>query len=111
MKYALLIYGNEQGYANLSEEEGKKLYAEHAAFGEKLGDHALGGEELRPSTTATSVRWQGAEALVTDGPYAETTEQLGGFYLVEATDLDEAIGFAKELPTISGDVVEVRPVA
>lgn len=110
MKYALLLYGSEAAYAQLTEQESKELYAQHDAFGEKVGSAIRGGAELRPSGTATTIRHRGDERLVTDGPFAEAAEQLGGFYLVEAKDLDEAIEFAKLVPTLPGDTIEVRPV-
>lgn len=110
MRYALLLIGNEAGYAALSPEESKEIYARHDEFGAKFGEKLRGGAELRPSDTATTVRRQGGEVLVTDGPFAETAEQLGGFYIVEAADQDEALAIAREVPTIPGDAVEVRPL-
>ena len=109
MKYALLIYANEKLQVEASEEERRRTYAEHDRFGRMLSDRnaAAGGAELALTTTATTVRKRDGEAVLTDGPFAETTEQLGGFYLVEAADLDEAIEFAKALPATN---VEVRPV-
>lgn len=111
MKYALLIYGSEAAYARLTEEESKQMYARHGAYAAQVGSRLAGGAELRPSATATTVRHRGDEQLVTDGPFAEAAEQLGGFYLVEANDLDEAIELAKQVPTLPGDAIEVRPLA
>jgi hypothetical protein len=111
MKYALLIYGSDDAYQRLTEEQSKEMYARHDAFGAKLGSAITGGAELRPPATATTVRHQGDEPLITDGPFAEATEQLGGLYIVEAKDLDEAIEFAKQVPTLPGDAIEVRPLA
>jgi hypothetical protein len=111
MKYALLIYGSDEAYQKLSEEKSKEMYAQHDAFATKLGSAIQGGAELRPPATATTVRHAGETPLVTDGPFAEAAEQLGGFYLVEAKDLDEAIEFAKQVPTLPGDAIEVRPLA
>lgn len=110
MKYALLLYGSEEGYANLDEDGTKQLYAAHEAFAREFGDRITSGAELQPSTTATVIKDQGEDGLVTDGPYAETAEQLGGLYIVEAGDLDEAIRIGKRVPTIPGDVLEVRPL-
>jgi hypothetical protein len=109
MKYALLIYANEKVWAEATEEERRETYAEHGRFSELLAERnaAIGGAELALTTTATTVRKRGGEVVLTDGPFAETTEQLGGFYLVEAADLAEAIEFAKALPA---DTVEVRPI-
>jgi hypothetical protein len=110
MKYALLIYGSNDAYEALTEEQSKAMYARHEAFAAKVGSAITGGAELRPPATATTVRHEGDEQLVTDGPFAEAAEQLGGFYVVEANDLDEAIEFAKLVPTLPGDAIEVRPL-
>ncbi|GAA1000470.1 YciI family protein [Acrocarpospora macrocephala] len=109
MKYMLLLWGDEKPWAEAGPEERERLYAEHGRFNELLAsrDAARGGEELALSSSATTVRKRDGETLLTDGPFAETVEQLGGFYLVEAKDLDEALEFAKACPS---DVVEVRPV-
>lgn len=109
MKYALLIYGGG-GYADLTEAEGKELYTRHGAFGATYGDRLGGGAELRDPDTATSVRHRPEGIVVTDGPFAETTEVLGGFYLVEADDLDQAVEIARDVPALPGDVIEVRPL-
>lgn len=110
MKYALLIVGREEGYAALSDVESKNMHAEHDTFAGKHGPALVGGAELRPSQTATTVRQSDGEVLVTDGPFSEAAEQLGGFYLVEAADLDKAIEIAKDIPVLPGDAVEVRPL-
>ena len=109
MQYALLIYGDESKWESASPEERKQVYAEYARYSELLESrNALrGGAELKLTATATTVRRKNGEVLVTDGPFAETTEQFGGFYLVEAANLDEALEFAKALPA---DIVEVRPI-
>jgi hypothetical protein len=111
VKYALLIYQNEKAWREADEEQRARAYAAHGRFAELLRERgaARGGEELALTETATTVRLDRGEALVTDGPYAETAEQLGGFYLVGGRDLDEALEFARELATM-GDVIEVRPV-
>lgn len=112
MKYALLIYQDaefEQYWETATEEQRGEEYAQHGAFMRLLetrGAH-VGGHELAVSATATTVRKNGSEHVVTDGPFAEIAEQLGGFYLVEARDLDEALEFAKAVPSAT---VEVRPV-
>ena len=109
MKYALLIYGREQSWAEASPEERNEVYAEYEAFTEMLRSRGAirGGEELELTSAATTVSREGDEVLVSDGPFAETTEQLGGFYLIEAADLDEALEYAKALPAAT---VEVRPI-
>ncbi|MEM9177748.1 MAG: YciI family protein, partial [Myxococcota bacterium] len=90
MQYVLLIHEDEQLWENLTEPEADETMAGYARFGELLakGDHMRGGERLRPTETATTVRVRDDEVLLSDGPFAETKEQLGGFYLVEAADLD-----------------------
>lgn len=111
MKYAVLIYGGG-GWASATEEQKKKIYAEHDAFGEKHGDRLRGGMELQGTETARSIRYRSdTDAVVTDGPFAETNEVLGGFYLVEAENLDEAVAIARDVPALAGDVIEVRPSA
>lgn len=111
MKYALLMYGVDQDWAEADEKKRAETYERHGRFSEMLRsrDADRGGEELALSNTATTVRLKAGEVLLTDGPYAETAEQLGGFYLVEARDLDEALEFARALATVE-DIIEVRPV-
>jgi hypothetical protein len=108
MKYALLIYGNEKVWESRDESELQQNHERHARYMELLRSRnaMAGGEELTRSATATTVR-NGDSGSVTDGPYAETAEQLGGFYLIEAADLDEAIELARRLPE---PIVEIRPV-
>lgn len=108
MKYALLIYGDEKVWEARDENELRQNHERHARYMELLRSRnaMAGGEELTRSATATTVR-NGEAGSVTDGPYAETAEQLGGFYLIEAADLDEAIELAKQLPE---PIVEIRPV-
>ncbi|WP_250030195.1 YciI family protein [Paractinoplanes maris] len=108
MKYALLIYQTEKDWAEADEEQRRRAYEAHGRFAALLKerDADRGGEELALSGTATTIR---AGGLLTDGPYAETAEQLGGFYLVDARDLDEALELGRALSAM-GDIVEVRPV-
>ena len=108
-KYAILIYGDESTYADVPPEAWQAMVDAHAAFAKAVYDHGGGiaaGEALMPSQTATTVRAGGA---VTDGPFVETKEALGGFYVVEARDLDHALEIAKLCPAYEGGV-EVRPV-
>ena len=111
MKYALLIYANEQDWANQSEEQGQAQFQEYMVFTKDIVDRGIyqSGEALQPTATATTVRVRDGETLTTDGPFAETKEQLGGFYLLDCKDLDEAIEWAKQLPMDQG-AVEIRPV-
>ena len=112
MKYALLIYQDESTQADPSSEEAMRIFGEYAAFTEKLDASGarLGGEALVGVDSATTVRVREEEVLTTDGPFAETKEQLAGFYLVEAADLDQAITIASELPGSWYGSVEIRPV-
>jgi len=112
MKYALLIYASEQDWANQSDEQAQAVNQEYMAFTKDIIDRGLmkGGEALQGTATATTVRVRNGETLTTDGPFAETKEQLGGFYLVEAKDLDEAIEIAARIPDVRRGSIEVRPV-
>jgi hypothetical protein len=112
MHYALLIYANEQDWANQSEEESQAQYQEYMAFTKDVVDRGIqkAGEALQPTATATTVRVRDGETLTTDGPFAETKEQLGGFYIVECKDLDEAIEVAARIPDVRRGSIEVRPV-
>lgn len=112
MKYALLIYGNEQAWATLGEAEMRALYAEHAAYGKAMEEAGVirGGEELAPSSTATTVRFSNGRNSLVDGPFAETREQLGGFYLIEVDTLDQALDWARRMPGMQDGGVEVRPL-
>jgi len=109
MKYMLLIYGDENG---LSETERKDCYAESTQLAQDI--HASGqylaANPLHPTSMATSVRVRDGKRLVTDGPFAETREQLGGYFLVEAKNRDEAIAIATRIPMARKGTVEVRPV-
>ena len=109
MKYMLLIYLDEQA---LSETERQECYAESTQLAHQI--HASGqylaANPLQPTSMATSVRVRNGKRLVTDGPFAETREQLGGYFLIEANNLDEAIGIAARIPMARKGTVEVRPV-
>ena len=109
-QYLVLIYSNEASWATTDDDFAKKVMDGHNNFGAKHGASLRGGEALEPSSTATTIRTNDSGAVVTtDGPFAETKEALGGFYLVEADDLDAAIAIAKDIPAPFGGV-EVRPV-
>ena len=109
MEYALLIYGDEKAWAARTDEEMRELTERHKRFADLLTERGAmrAGRELAPAGSATTVRKQGDAVSVTDGPFAETAEVLGGFYLVEAADLDEVIALARELPETT---VEIRPI-
>ena len=110
MQYALLIYTNEQADAQASKEDQDAVMAAYYAFGEQFKQQIAGGEALLPTTSATSVRVREGNTLSTDGPFAETKEQLGGFYLVKCDNLDEAIQIAAKIPGAAHGTIEVRPV-
>lgn len=109
-QYLILLYEDEAATARMSEAELGELLAAHGEFMAEAGDARLGGNALQPTSTATTIRSDGAGGFtVTDGPFAETKEALGGYYLVEAADLDAAIELAKQVPAPHGGV-EVRPI-
>jgi len=112
MRYALLIYGNEAQGANMSQEEMQAEMEAYNAYTQLIQNRGAmtGGEALVPTTSATTVRVRDGKALTTDGPFAETKEQLGGFYLVTCKDLDEAIELASQIPGAKRGSIEVRPV-
>ena len=112
MKYLLLIYNDESAYADATPEDGARMMAAYEAFSRELGESGamLGGEGLDPTPTATTVRVRNGERLLTDGPFAETREALGGYYLLECRDLDEAIGWAAKIPGAASGSIEIRPV-
>ncbi|OWY64135.1 hypothetical protein B7486_48980 [cyanobacterium TDX16] len=109
MKYVLLIYLKEDA---LSETEREQCYVESAQLAQQLNSNGqyLATAPLHPVATATSVRVRDGKPLVTDGPFAETREQLGGFFLIDAQDLDEAIAIAAQIPGARVGTVEIRPV-
>ena len=109
MEYALLIYGDEKVWASRDEAQDRENNAAHERFAAMLAERGAmrGGKELALPPAATTLRRTGDDVSITDGPFAETSEVLGGFYLIEAADLDAAIALAKQLPE---GVVEIRPI-
>ena len=112
MRYALLICTDETAMDAMSPEEAQASTAKYMAWGEEMGKRGVlqGGERLRPTTDATSVQVREGEVLTSDGPFAETKEQIGGFYLVDCKDLDEAIEVASKIPSAKEGTIEVRPI-
>jgi len=112
MRYCLMINTDEKKEANMSEAEMGKLMGGYMAFGEEAGGAGVltGGERLKPTHTATQVRVRDGEVMTTDGPYAETKEQFGGFYIVDVENIDEAIRWASKIPGAHDGCVEVRPI-
>jgi hypothetical protein len=107
MEYLLLIYENEKRYTNGYPEDELR---EYRAFGQEFQKVIKGGNALEPTHAATTVRLRDGKRLTTDGPFAETKEQLGGYYLVDAKDLDEAIRIASKIPGARTGSIEVRPI-
>jgi hypothetical protein len=112
MQYLLLIYADEKINANMTKGDFQSMYDEYGKFTESIidGGQFMGGDALEAVATATSVKVRDGKTVTTDGPFAETKEQLGGYYLVDAKDLDEAIGIAARIPTAKTGCIEVRPI-
>ena len=112
MKYMLLIYTDENFWANRPEAERQSVYAEYRDLIAELKSKGkyLFGDQLQPSTTARSVRVREGRQITTDGPFAETREQVGGFFMIEADDLEEAKQIAGRIPSARSGAIEVRPV-
>ena len=112
MQYLMLIYGNEAGMLSASKETTGQMMTAYAAYTEamkKAGVH-VGSNRLQPSSTATTVRAPNGKTSVLDGPYAEAKEQLGGYYLIEVSDLDAALSWAARCPGAAHGSMEVRPI-
>ena len=112
MHYMCLIYDDEDVWNGLPEDERNALYGEYTSFTESIreGGQYVQADQLQPISTATTVRVRDGKTLVTDGPFAETKEQLGGYYVLECENIDEAIAYAAKIPTAESGSVEVRPV-
>jgi hypothetical protein len=112
MKYLCLVYYQESEIGTMSKSEWKSLVGECLACGEGLrsSGHMLGGEALEPVNTATTVRVRNGRISITDGPFAETKEQLAGFYLIEASDLNDAVQAAAKIPPARLGSIEIRPI-
>jgi hypothetical protein len=112
MKYLLLIYGNEAAMQSASKSDLEQMHGAYMAYTEALQKAGVivGGERLHPSTAATTVRVADGKTKVLDGPYAETKEQLGGYYMIDVPDLDAALSWAARCPGASRGAMEVRPI-
>lgn len=112
MQYLLLIYANENEYETLNPSQREGLLTDYTAFTKSIvqSGHFKAADRLRPVSTATSVRLRDGKPMITDGPFAETREQLGGYYLLDAKDLDEAIEIATRIPSVRYGTIEVRPI-
>ena len=112
MKYLCLIYEDEKQWERMSQEDAGKVFGEYHQFTTDIqsSGHLLGGEALQPTATATTVRVRNGSMSTTDGPFAETKEQLGGYYLIEARDLNDAVQVAARIPGARMGAIEVRPI-
>ena len=112
MKYMLLIYNEEKAWPQFTEAQRQGFMGEFMKFTQQIQSAGqwLSSSQLQPTTAATSVRVRDGKRLVTDGPFAETREQLGGYYLIDAADLDDAIGIAERIPAARTGSIEVRPI-
>ena len=112
MQYLLLIHDDESHWSTMADDDRDKLYAEYGVFTNELRESSalVGANQLQPTSTATTVRVRDGETLTTDGPFAETKERLGGYYLIDVESLDEAIEWAAKIPTARVGTIEVRPV-
>ena len=112
MKYLCMIYDDESSWGKMPKAEADAMMGEYGAFTEgiKKSGHYIGGNALQPTQTATTVRLRQGKISTTDGPFAETKEQLGGYYLIEAKDLNDAIQVAAKIPAAKSGSVEVRPI-
>jgi hypothetical protein len=110
MQYLLLIYEDEKRWATMDQDAMNAGIAEYRAFGNECAKAIVGGNALQPTGTATTVRVRDGKRLITDGPFAETKEQLGGYYLIEAKNLDDAIAVAEKIPGARAGSIEVRPI-
>jgi hypothetical protein len=112
MQYMILIYDDERAWLDLPEPARQSIYAAHVEYAGQLVKAGIlrGGSELAPTTSATTLRIRGGKVLQTDGPFAETREQLGGYYLIEVENLDEALHWARQCPGADRGSIEVRPI-
>lgn len=112
MRYMLLIYGDENADVELSDKERAALYERYRAFNEEARRRGayVAADELQPTSTATTVRLRNGQVLTTDGPFAESKEQLGGYYILDCENLDEAIELAAKIPSAETGSIEVRPI-
>jgi hypothetical protein len=112
MEYMILIYGDERAFGGLEEAQLKAMYAEYGTYTQELMQAGVmrAGSELKPASTATTLRNRGGKVLMTDGPFAETKEQLGGYYLIDVPNLDAAVKWAGKCPGAKHGSIEIRPL-
>ena len=112
MRYIMLIYMNEAEAASASQEEQQAVFAAYGAYTNEIREKGImhGGDALQPSSTAKTVKVRDGKIVSTDGPYAETKEQLGGFYILDCKDWEEAVAWAAKIPAAQSGMIEVRPI-
>ncbi|MBS0449026.1 MAG: YciI family protein [Proteobacteria bacterium] len=112
MKYLVMIYGDEAALAKRAPSDATAMSQAHGAYAEALAKAGVlqGGQRLQPTSAATSLRLRGDKTEVLNGPYAETREQLGGYYMIDVPDLDEALKWAARCPSLAEGTIEVRPI-
>jgi hypothetical protein len=112
MQYLVLIYDNEQVWNDMPPEQSQKLFGDYMAYTQEMSKAGVlrGGDALKPVSTATTLRIRDGKTLTTDGPFAETKEQLGGYYLIDVANLEEALKWAAKCPSAAFGSIEVRPV-
>ena len=112
MNYLLMIYENEQMTAQFTDEERQKILDGYGTFTQKILGQGImeGGNQLTPTSSATTVRVREGKVLTTDGPFAETKEQITGYYLIKCNDLDQAIEIATQMPSVTYGSIEIRPI-
>ena len=112
MKYLCLIYEDEKAWASMPKDETDAIMTEYFSFTDDIqkSGHYIGGEALQPTETATTVRVRNGKVSTTDGPFVETKEQLGGYYLIDARDLNDAIAIAARIPAARNGGIEIRPI-
>jgi len=112
MQYLVLIYDSEKLYSDMPKAQLEKIYEEYGRFTQSIitSGHFRAGSQLQPVSSATTVREKNGKVVTVDGPFAETKEQLGGYYLIECKDLDEALSIAKRVPSVRTGSIEVRPL-
>ena len=112
MQYLILIYDEEKKWADMPKAEAEKMFGQYGKYTQELMQSGVmkGGAQLKPVATATTLRTKGGKLVTTDGPFAETKEQLGGFYLIDVPDLDSALKWARQVPSVHTGSIEVRPL-
>ena len=112
MQYLVLIYDDEKAWEKMPEAESQKIFGAYMAYSEEMAKAGVlrAGDALKPTSTATTVRLRDGKPLITDGPFAETKEQLGGYYLIDVPNIEEALKWAAKCPSAAFGSIEVRPV-